>query len=644
MIVFSIIIMLGVSFLAGIAMEKLFHQQFCFSHAMMMGFLALLAVFQIIAYPLMRLNMSFSILFWVYTMILVLFIAAAVWILVKKEARAAILSNARITCGYIRKEIPLLCITAGLAVYVLIVSCGYPYITSDNSYYLPKAMEILAQNRLGISSGFAWSGVNQTSFPLSVDASTLECWKAYWSCLFCLHPTVFSRNTLTLIAHVVSWCALIQAYRSIARRKNTGSGFAVFLLVYLLLILVDNSVANYASFWQIRYPDQGKSMLTSIIYPALIYGCAQIANCRKGPVPWQKWAMLSLIFTAGVATSIIGVFWPFLCCLTMGVPYLLVERRKDLKKLILPLILTCIPVAVYAGLSYFTILTEQTPYFSLDTQDWSSALAEALNVNRLDVFLLCMLFTLVLGSKTAKLVVAGGCITLFATIANPMFMDIVAKYLTTGNVYWRLFWMVPVYFLPAYVAAELFGYCRIKTRQIAAAIIAAALVLAAGIGILHLGPRGLYQEVNSRLNLPVYGFRSNLYGLYESWCDLGSRLLENAGKERIRVMWLLDSNCHLRQYSERIELIGGCRSEHWQYFDQPLENGAVPPLLLREDFLQDDRENFSDPDWVHEQMTASHIDFFCVRSTSGFANRSVVPSGFELYFENNGTMVYRVLE
>lgn len=643
MIVFSIIIMLGVSFLAGIAVEKLFHQQFCFSHAMMMGFLALLAVFQIIAYPLMRLNMSFSILFWVYTMILVLFIAAAVWILVKKEARAAILSNAKIKCGCIRKEIPLLCITAGVAVYVLIISGGYSYTTSDDSYYLPRAMEILAQNRLGISHGFAWSGVNQTSFPLSVDASTLECWKAYWSCLFCLHPTVFSRNTLALIAHFVSWCTLIQAYQSVARRKNTGLGAYVFLLVYLLLILVDSSVANHTSFWAIRYPAQGKSLLTSIIHPALIYGCAQIANCRKDHIPWQKWAILPLIFTAGIATSIIGVFWPFLCCFTMGVPYLLVERRKDLKKLILPLVLICIPVVVYAGLSYFTILTEQTPYFSYDTQDWSSALAEALNVNRLDVFLLCMLFTLVLGSKTAKLVVAGGCITLFATIANPMFMDIVTKYLTTGNVYWRLFWMVPIYFLPAYVVAELFGFCKIKTRQVVAVLIAAALVFAAGIGALRLGPKGLYQQVNYKLNLPVYGHRSNLYGLAEFWCDLGSQLLENTGKERVRVMWLQDSDCHLRQYSERIELIGGCRSEQWLYFDQPLENGAVPPLLLREDFLQDDREDFSDPDWVREQMVASNIDYLCVRNTSGFANRSIVPSGFELYFENNGTMVYRVL-
>lgn len=178
MIVLSTIILLAIIFLAGLCMEKLFKQQFSFSYVMVTGFLVLLAVFQIIAYPMIRLNMSFSLLFWIFTSILLLCVVAAIYILLQATTRKTIIQHVAILKDSILKEIPLLCITIGVLAFVLIISCAFNYETSDDSYYLAKSMEVLAQNRLGISSSLAWSGVEQTVMSSEVDASTLECWKA----------------------------------------------------------------------------------------------------------------------------------------------------------------------------------------------------------------------------------------------------------------------------------------------------------------------------------------------------------------------------------------------------------------------------------------------------------------------------------
>jgi len=645
MLLISIFVMMLLSFLIGTAVEKLLDYPFSFSNAIMVGFITMLALFHVVAYPMVQLNATFTLLFWTYTGILLLAAAFALWNMVKQKTGVVFRQHTKELLVSARRELPLLLVTAGVALFTLFISCGHTYVTSDDSFYLPRAMEALSENRVGILHGFWWSGLSEQSFPGMVDASTLECWKAYWSYLFGMHPTVFCRNSLSLIVHFVSWCSLYQAYRSVSKHKGSSLIPCLFLSVYLILIVLDNRLANTLAFWTIRYPAQGKAMLCSIIYPALIFVCASVVDCEKNRIPWQKWLGIALVFTAGIATTIIGVFWPFLCCLTMGLPYLLIERRKDLHKLLLPLILACSPVIIYAGTTFLSVVTEHTSYLEFSVPNWYESMTEAINIHHVGAFVLCLIFTLILGSRKAKLILAGGCITLFATVLNPLFIGFVSKYLSTGSVYYRLFWMVPVYFIFAYTVAELFGSCKLRARQISVLAVTAVLVLAGGIGALKVGPREVYRRVNDRLQLSYQGVRrTNIYGLPESWYSMGSKLLENVEEtESVRIIWLAETDCLVRQYSDRIELVGACRAEQWPHFDQPLEEGAISPLLLRGEFVRNNGQDFSDPVWAHEQLAASQIDYLCVSDYSGFAQRESVPAGFELFMEDNGIKIYRVL-
>jgi len=506
---------------------------------------------------------------------------------------------------------------------------------------------MLAQNRLGISHGFAWTGLEETSFPASVDASTLEAFKAYGSFLFGLHPTIFSRKALALVVQIVSFCTFYQAFCSITRHKHSVTAACVFFCVYILLIVPDIRKFSTVSFWVCRYPSQGKTLLSAIIYPALVFACAQIVECGREHIAWQKWAYLGLIFTAGIASTIVGVYWPFLCCLTMGLPYLLLERRKDFFKLLLPLFLVCLPVLVYAGLSYLTIATTPTEYFSYETPKWTDALAEGLNVWYLGILLPALVYTLMRGSKAAKLVVAGGCITLFLTFANPLLIGPVSRYLTTGNVYFRLFWMAPVYFLPAYAVAEIVGNRPVKRLKLSGAavwLLSAALILSGGAGVVFARST----EVGRTITRGAVSLWNMLwdspYNLSDPWEEAGSRMLEGLEEdERVRVVWLGEWDCFFRQYSERIELVGACRDRQWKYFDQPLEEGAVAPVVLHDDFFTEGNgQDFSDPVWAYEQLCASRVDYIGVRDDSAFARREEPPFGFEFFCESGGYVIYRI--
>lgn len=644
MLFLSTAIMLLIFSLIGFTVQSVLQESFSFSRSIMLGFLSLLAIFHILAYPLIRLNASFSLLFWCYSILLFGLILLSCITIHKRKTQLNLLPVKHIFLSML-KELPLLLIMLGIVSLFLIVSCSYSYATSDDSYYLPRIMEILAQNKLNIPQGFSWSGIPQTSFPESADASTLECWKAYWSHLFGLHPTVFCRNTLTYVIHMTSMCTLAQAYFAVSRHKKDPATIFAFFITYFLFLLPYVPGVNSTSFWTIRFPAQGKSIFLSVIYPALICGCANIIHCGKDKISWNKWVPVSITLTAGIASTIVGVYLPFLFCLTTALPYLLIERRKDLLKLLPPLFLTCLPVVVYAGITLGSVVTVNTRYFTLSIPTWYDSFKYALDVKQLDIFLLCLLFILGFGSKTAKLTLAGGTIALALTFANPMFTNLVAKYITTGSVYFRIFWLFPVYFVIAYAVAEIYGQCKQMPRRILSFCLAALLLFTAGFYATKIGPMNVYHKVNGTLNLTLNGQRrTNNYGLHSDVYDLGEQLLANTSEtEHIRVMWLSDTDCYLRQYSERIELLGACRPQQWIYYDQPLESADISPFDLRNLFFEDDLFDFQDPTWCHEQLLASDIDYICVETDSGFAKRNSVPQGFVPYAQAGSIQVYKII-
>ena len=639
MIILAAVCLLAVTLLAGMAVQRLLKFTYSVSNAMMLGFTVLIASFHVVAYPLTRLNATFTLMFWIYSAMLVIFAAAGAWAIAGRGSREITKQYAQDLWSGLRRNWLPVTVVCLLGLYVLTISCGFAFEDSDESYYLPRAMEMIANNRLNIPQGFGWSGIETTSYPNDVDASTLEAWRAYWSCLFGLHVTVFSRNSFTVAAHLISWCAAYQAFRSLAKNGGTRVGGCVFLAIYLLFMLLDGDHLLTTSCMILRGTSHGKALIDAVTYPSLFYACGQIAHCGKGHIPWQKWFVLSLILTAGIGLSIVGVYWPFLCCLTMGLPYLLIERRKDLHKLIGPLLLTCLPVIVYSGISLVEVVITQPRYFEYARPEWFESMRGFINIFRVDLFVIAFVLLFVVGGRTAKIVLGGSVITLALTLLNPLFVGFVSKYLSTGIAYPRMFWMLPVYFLPAYVIGAVFEKLEWKGKQ-ASIWTLVAMLLVTGYGV----PEFLWGVKRGQFTRPEDEMVQNQYGLISLWPNMGDRMLEGAEEgERVTVMWCSDRHCNLRQYSERFIVLGACRKWQWKYYDMLLEDGTETPLALRQDF-EENGMDFSDPVRTHAQLAASGVDYVCMDETAGFVSRDDIAFGFEPIMHDDGIVVYRVIE
>ena len=329
----------------------------------------------------------------------------------------------------------------------------------------------------------------------------------------------------------------------------------------------------------------------------------------------------------------------------MGLPYLIIDRRKEIPKLILPLVLTCLPVIIYAGLAYFSVVTEQTRYLAMEKPSWSGSFTGAVNIHILDLFLFCLAYIFLSGSRKAKLILLGGTIALFAGILNPLFTPFVSKYLSTGNVYFRLFWMIPIHFVVAFTIAEVFGARSVRCRQLLAGSAAAVVILGSGALMTIVPVSQLPALLGENLRMLRYSeIRTNPYGMSQYWCSMGQAMLDQAAPDgSVRIIWLSEKDCFLRQYSHRIEILGACRDTQRQYFDQPVGDCTVSPLEIAQQFDLCNKADFDEPQWAAHQLTLSGVDFVCVDSSSGFAQRSSVPSGFELFGQFGDYTVYRIV-
>ena len=638
--------LLAMFFSAGIVVQQWLGQNKSISNALLYGFLFLLAIFQIIAYPLIMLNASFTLLFWIFSFILLTIITTSLALCVRKKIHLIYTQNLKIFSHSVFKEpIPML-LMLGMFSFMLYLSCGYTYLTSDDSAYLPKAMEMIAQNRLGISHGFIWSGIEETSFPGTADASTFEAWKAYWSALFDVEVTVFCRNALSAVIQIISWCAFYQAFRHISNKNCSSFSIFIFFAVFFLFSIFDYSKPGSSAFWSIRYPSQGKALLPCIIYPALLSSCVDIINCEYHKISWQKWTTISIVLTAGIASSIIGVYWPFLCVLTFGVPFLIIERHKDIHKLLIPLFLTCVPVVVYGGLTLINVTTQNTEYFEIAIPNWREEITYAINFSHIDVLCICLIYTAVLGSKGARYMLVGSPVFFFLTIGNPFLCSYVAKYVTSGSVYFRLFWMLPMCFLPAYVVADITQYITPKCRSLCSLVLAVSICfscifLQTKDGLKNVYNRGLlYINDNSCIEP-----RTNNYGLPQLYYDLGNTLLSNTNKdERVRVFWLASPECYLRQYSEQFEILGGVRTEQWLFFDQPIGENEEIPYYLYKEYQSNETGNFKYIKQAAEKLVSMGVKYLIVDRYSVFSSRTDILAYFEpVNTVVDGISVYRVI-
>ncbi|WP_269432528.1 DUF6077 domain-containing protein [Gordoniibacillus kamchatkensis] len=186
---------------------------------------------------------------------------------------------------------------------------------------------------------------------------------------------------------------------------------------------------------------QGKSVLLNIVIPLLECYLVKYINTRK-----KKFLVIvAVINIAGISLSPTAIYiCTFLIISFIVISYIKHREKKD----ICALFFSLIPVFVFALLIYrasllYTagwIVEEKNPFnFYTDLKLFvGSGVLFYLFLFSLPMFLLISKF------KTAKYFISYYSFILFLLFINPITAKYIAKYFSSGQTYWRIFWLLPI--------------------------------------------------------------------------------------------------------------------------------------------------------------------------------------------------------
>ena len=580
------------TFITGNAFLKYigWKRSICSSYAF--GFAFMLAVFQIPAYIMFRAGTSFMLLFWVYSAILFIMLTLSFFINSKDKPYKEELQNLKLGI----KQAPVLFLLTVIALAaILFMSEGFYYSSSDDGYYITRSLEAIAQNKLNISEDMAWYGRTGTGLPDYKDCSTLIFFVAYLSKISGIQATILSKTFFLFNLLIAHFAAVMTAADAIFwKRENIFQKKCLFLILYILFQALATKEGS-AGTWMTGYLWEGKAVLIAVIFPLLIASCLTLFR-RIETLNNKEWLSLLILMLAGIALSIIGVFLPVILYFTLGLAILIGDKFRNFKKIWKPALITVIPVIIFAGLSYFSVATatnlldrgtiagasEKTSLISA----WISQFFYGCDFWQIALYALSVIYILIKGTKPQKVILVLAPVILILTFLNPLLSSFVSTYITSPIVYWRLFWLFPVYLLPAIVLADIAE--RIMHNRIQQGVLAIILILGiiAGFEVFRYSVtateytiKPFITNIGKLFNVRPE-LRFNIYNLNPAPLNVAKMVEDDWDKdERPSLLFCFNRPYEVRLYSENIELTSAVRNYH-------LQTNKIPGTdIIESDFI-----------------------------------------------------------
>lgn len=599
------------------------------------GVASVFALFHVVAYPLFLAKARFTVLLYAFAAVLaaVTVVSAAVFL-----RSGALRGAGQKICGFLKnaKRYPVLTLLAAgvlaLAVYTG-VFCYHP--TSDDGYYIVRSAEILENNCLDILPSQTWFGTEVGNYEIITDASTLSMFVSWLSFVTKLSPVILCRRTFALLMIAAQVSVLITVLKKLSgwTGEKRYPNAALFIAVCFLFQLRAEKV-NSAGRWITDYGWQGKSLLISLIFPLLLCACADVMKRTcDGEKVTSGWLPVSVALTAGIGVSQVGLFLPAILYFGYGMAFLISTRFRYVKSVLLPAILSLLPVLICGGISYFRIATVNTMYFTLGkTPEWTwmGQLLRSCDMFQLLLWLAGSVWLLFFGKnrlRTAMLVTAPAIFLL--TLMNPLLAGPVSTYVTTADVYFRLFWLLPVYIVPALAVTDAADRILKGELQRGIVCIGGVLILIWGFAsetYYVVNPKLTFFTDFLRLSAPA---RANPEGVSAEIAEIASAVLEDFdGNGKPKLLTKYDEYSEIRQYSPGIVTF-------WKQQPDP-----IPGTEISQSEFIATYDELRDPGELHSLLEKLGADYVCVRDGSGELLSG--NDGFTEIRNVNGTRLFRV--
>ncbi len=328
------------------------------------GFLTELAVFQLIAVPIIVLEAwGFPRIVWFYSIALAVLSMVGLivgypvlrgWIAdagvivcrLKRKSTADIMEETRqnISKAELAETVLYWLLAAALLIFQLYMAFTRSFFDGDDAYYVVQS--VIAEETNVLYRILPYTGLT-TAVDIRHGLASLPIWEAYVARVSGTHAAVMAHSILPLVIIPATYLLFFR----IGMRLFNGNGrkTAMFLiLVGLLQIFGNTSIYTNATFLLMR-TWQGKSMLCNLILLAEIWILLNLNEMKKQDrfdgLGW--WFLLGVNHIAAAMMTTMGAFLIGLFAAIVGLVWAVREKRP---KILVFLAVSCIPCLIYLAL------------------------------------------------------------------------------------------------------------------------------------------------------------------------------------------------------------------------------------------------------------------------------------------------------
>lgn len=309
------------------------------------GFLLSLAVFQIIAVPVIL------IMPWGFPQIVILYSAAlavlsAVGLIAGRGVLKRMVGAGKVLWDkrsrFSVETFIYWLLAGGLIAFQVYMAYTRAFFDGDDAYYV--AQSVIAEQSNVLYRILPYTGLT-TTVDVRHALASLPVWEAYLARISGIHPAIIAHSLLPLVIIPVTYLFYFQIGKRLL--KKDCRKMAVFMIfVSVLQIFGNTSIYTNATFFLMR-TWQGKSMLCNMVLLAVLWCLLSLWDKRKeegaeNQAGW--WMVLCAVNVVAAMATTMGAFLTGLLIAVVGLVTAVRDRRPQV---LLKLAASCIPCIVY---------------------------------------------------------------------------------------------------------------------------------------------------------------------------------------------------------------------------------------------------------------------------------------------------------
>lgn len=509
-----------------------------------LGIITLFAVLQVILLPSILLHLSFRIPYIATCIIISLLIISSFFIVKISEEKEIWKRKFLEIKKQNIKEIILNIIIICLILFQATLS-GYLFReNADDSFYVSLATQSIDSDKLYMEDPSLGLEKEYTLFSSFEQISSYELGMAIIAKTFSISPSILFHSILPFILIVFSYMAYYYLINTLTKDRKKSK---MFLLLVLIMFLFGGFSIKFRAGELLFRTWQGKSIFLNLGLTTLWALLLQFnQNSNKRLV-----FLIALCNIANVFLSSTAIFIVTFAYIGFGIIELIKKNWKKIVNLIISLIPIAISVLILVVLIKTTKLHTEIKF---EEQNIKQLLLLYGSKKYLILYGISYIIIAFFGKKEEKTFFTIIPIINAITIWNPLFINIIAKYLTSAATFWRVLWLLPIELSIACSILLIMDKVKNKYKSVAFII---------GIMIIIICGKFTYNK--------EIGFSTpeNWEKIPQYIIDQTNYIIDNTEKdEKIMVMAPGEPlhSCTMRQLTPKIELL----YSRMMYFDDIL--------------------------------------------------------------------------